>query len=123
MYGPATQTIAFTSTPAGPYYSGGTYAVSATGGASGNPVTFSIDAASTPGACAVSGSTVTFTGPGTCIVDADQAGNASYSAAPQVQQTITVLAGPISVPTLSAWALLLLGGSLGMLGVARARRA
>lgn len=120
---PATQTIAFTSTPAGPYYSGGTYAVSATGGASGNPVTFSIDAASTPGACAVSGSTVTFTGPGTCIVDADQAGNASYSAAPQVQQTITVLAGPISVPTLSGWALLLLAGSLGMLGVARARRA
>ena len=34
---------------------------------------------------------MTFSGPaGTCVIDANQAGNASYTAAPQVQQTVTV---------------------------------
>ena len=71
---------------------GDTYTVTATGGASGNPVTFSIDGTSTSG-CTVNAATghVTFTGPaGTCVVDADQAGDASYAAAPQVAQSILV---------------------------------
>jgi uncharacterized repeat protein (TIGR01451 family) len=88
--GVASQTITFTSTiPTGAKV-GGSYTVSATGGASGNPVTFSIDAASTAGACAIAGSAVSFAGIGNCIVDANQAGNANYAAATQVQQTIAV---------------------------------
>ncbi|MHB8448261.1 MAG: beta strand repeat-containing protein [Rudaea sp.] len=89
---PAGQTIAFISTPpASPAY-GGSYGVSATGGASGNPVSFSIDAGSTAGACSISGSTVSFTGTGTCIVDANQAGNANYTAAAQQQQSFAIAA-------------------------------
>ena len=69
---------------------GGGTTLSATGGASGNPVTFTIDGTSTAGACSLSGSALTYTGVGNCVVDANQAGNANYNAAPQVQQTITV---------------------------------
>src|SRR5262249_60720029 len=54
------QAITFTSTPPGGALPGGTYDVSATGGGSGNPVTFSIDSPSAS-ACSIAGSTVTFT--------------------------------------------------------------
>jgi uncharacterized repeat protein (TIGR01451 family) len=84
------QAITFTSNPPNPADVGGTYAPVATGGGSGNPVMFSIDSSSTPGACSISGGTVSFTGPGTCTVDASQAGGNGYTAAPQVQQVITV---------------------------------
>jgi hypothetical protein len=82
----ASQTITFTA-PTSPV----TYGVSpitlvATGGASGNAVTFSV--VSGPGT--VSGSTLTITGAGTVVVAANQAGNANYSAATQVTQSITV---------------------------------
>lgn len=61
----------------------------ATGGASGNPVVYNIDSSSTSG-CTYSPATgfVTFLAPaGTCIIDANQAGNATYAAAPQAQMT------------------------------------
>ncbi len=87
--GIGSQTITFTSTPPTSPIVAGTYPVTATGGASGNPVTFSIDAASSSAACTIAGNLVTFTGAGTCIVDADQAGNANYAAA-SAQQTITI---------------------------------
>jgi sugar lactone lactonase YvrE len=67
--------------------------LSATGGGSANPVVFTVDATSGLGVCNVSGlngSTVTYTAVGTCVIDADQAGDANYTAAPQVQQSITV---------------------------------
>ena len=86
-----TQTVTFTSTPPSSEIVGGTYTPTATGGASGNPVTFSIDASS-QGSCSISGATVTFVAAGTCVVDANQAGNASYQAAPQVQQSVAVSA-------------------------------
>ena len=89
----ATQSIGFTSTaPTCPCTLGQQYTVTATGGGSGNPVTFNIDPSSTALICTIAGSTVTISGglPGTCIIDAFQAGNANYSAAPQVQQTINV---------------------------------
>jgi hypothetical protein len=73
---------------------GGTYTPAATGRASGNPVTFSIDPASTAGACSISSGVVSFAGPGTCTVDANQAGDTGYSAAPQAQQMITVDQAP-----------------------------
>ncbi|MCA2997340.1 MAG: hypothetical protein ING75_01940 [Rhodocyclaceae bacterium] len=72
------------------YSLGGTFAVSATGGASGNPVTFS---STTTGVCTTggtNGSTVTILTAGTCTIAGDQAGNASYTAAPQVTQTIVI---------------------------------
>jgi hypothetical protein len=43
----------------------------ATGGGSGNPVTFSIDPSSTGSAYTISGSTVTFGQPGSCVIDAN----------------------------------------------------
>ena len=95
VIGKAPQLITFTSTPPTNPTIGGIYAATATGGASGNPVVFSVDAASTPGACSVSsGGSVSFIEGGTCIVDADQAGNTIYFAAPQGAQLLTVSVPP-----------------------------
>jgi len=85
----ATQTITFTTTPPATPMVTGTYTVGATA-SSGLTVALSIDATSTIGACTISGNLVAFTGVGTCIVDANQAGNANYTAAPQVQQTLLI---------------------------------
>ncbi|CAM4407566.1 MAG: hypothetical protein LEGION0403_FIIPPAGN_00911 [Legionella sp.] len=93
-----TQAIVFSSSPPSSPTAGGTYTVAATGGASGNPVVFSIDAGSTSGACTLSGNIVSFTAAGTCLVNADQAGDAQYYAAPQVQHNIDVGAA-VAVPS------------------------
>jgi hypothetical protein len=90
-----TQTISFTSTAAANSAAGDTYDVTATGGASGNPVTFTIDPASTS-ICSISGATVTFNQAGICVIDANQAGNAQYQQARQVQQDVAV--GSLRVP-------------------------
>jgi len=83
------QTIQFTSSaPSGAVVGGGAYAVSATA-SSGLAVALTIDAAST-GVCTLAGSTVSFVGAGTCTIDANQSGNGSYQAAPQVQQSFAV---------------------------------
>ncbi len=47
----------------------------------------------TPTICTISGTTVTIVAAGTCTIAADQAGNATYSAAPQVTQSITIAKG------------------------------
>ena len=65
----------------------------ATGGGSGNPVVFSVDPASGVGVCSVTGTdgtTLDYAEPGTCVIDANQAGNASYAAAPTLMASITV---------------------------------
>jgi hypothetical protein len=70
----------------------GTTTASATGGASGNPVTFT---STTTSICTVSGTNgniVTGQAAGTCTIAANQAGNTSYNAANQVTQNITVSA-------------------------------
>ena len=90
------QEIAFTSAPPPSPITGVTYAVAASGGGSGNRVTFSIDSSS-GSVCSASASTVTFNQPGRCVIDANQAGNANYQAAPQAQQTITVNAAPQAI--------------------------
>jgi eukaryotic-like serine/threonine-protein kinase len=82
------QSISFTAPASGA--AGGSAALSASGGGSGNPVVFSTDAAGGPGVCSVSGTTVTYTAAGSCVIDANQAGNGSYADAPQVQRTIAV---------------------------------
>jgi hypothetical protein len=86
--GKGSQAISFTSTaPVNAKVSGSTYTVTATGGASGNAVTFS---SATTSVCTLSGSVVSFVGAGTCTINADQAGNADYLAAAQVQQSFAV---------------------------------
>jgi hypothetical protein len=87
---PAAQAITITSTPPADAKVGDTYTLTATGGGSGNPVTF---ASTTPGVCTSTGTrgaTITFVAAGTCSVTADQAGNADYLAAAQVGQSIGV---------------------------------
>ena len=59
----------------------------------GLAVALTIDASSTAGACSIASGVVSFTGVGSCIIDANQAGNANYNAATQVQQTVTVAKG------------------------------
>jgi hypothetical protein len=84
------QTVTFTSAPpTNATVNGPTYTVTATGGGSGNPVIFTVDAAATA-VCALAGATVSFVGLGTCVIDANQAGNAAYADAPQAQQRIIV---------------------------------
>lgn len=86
------QTITFTSTAPDPATVGGAaYRVTATGGESGNAVTFT---SATPLVCTVSDSTVDFGGTGTCTINANQAGNESYAAAAQVQQSFPVATTP-----------------------------
>ena len=94
----AAQLISFPAQPTG--WVGTPATLSATGGRSGNPVVFSVDPSSTSldpasktGVCNVSGTngtTVNYTAPGTCVIDANQDGNDKYQPAPQAQQTITV---------------------------------
>jgi hypothetical protein len=79
------QTITFTP-PATVTFGVAPIALSATGGPSGNPVTFSV--ISGPGL--ISGNSLTITGAGTIVVAANQAGNSTYSAAPAIQQSIVV---------------------------------
>ena len=79
---------AFVATPAAPVFApGGTFALSASGGASGNPVVF---ASLTPTVCQVQGSTVTMLTAGQCSLTADQAGNATYQAAAQVRLEVAI---------------------------------
>jgi Kelch motif len=66
------------------------FTVSATGGASGNPVTFTAGPSGVCSSSAPNGSTITITGAGTCTVTAQQAGNADYNAAADVPQSFTV---------------------------------
>ena len=124
--GALAQTIGnFTATPAHPIFvPGGTFAVSATGGASANPVTFSIAVASAAicSAGGLNGATITMLASGTCTVLADQAGNASYAQAPEATLAVTLGSAIIKIPALSDWMLGLLGALLGSLAFARARR-
>ncbi|MDE2386611.1 MAG: InlB B-repeat-containing protein [Actinomycetales bacterium] len=51
----------------------------------------------TTGVCTVSGTTVTIVSAGTCTINANQAGNATYAAATQVQQSFTVSAKALTI--------------------------
>lgn len=66
-------------------------ALSATA-SSGLPVSFS---STTPAVCTVAGTTLALLATGTCAIQADQAGNATYAAAPTVTRSITVAAAPL----------------------------
>jgi hypothetical protein len=90
--GPSLQTISFTSTaPVNPPV-GTTYTPTATA-TSGLPVSFSIAAGSSSVCSLGAGNLVTFNAVGSCVIQADQAGNAGFAAVPQVSQTVTVVKG------------------------------
>ena len=72
---------------------GSTLTLSATA-SSGLPVSFS---STTTGVCTVSGTTVSHIAMGTCTIAANQAGNATYAAAPQKTQSYTVTPGSQSI--------------------------
>jgi hypothetical protein len=79
------QTISFA--PASPVTFGvSPITLTATGGASGNPVTFTL----VSGPATLVGSTLTVTGAGTIVVSANQAGNLNYTAATTVTASIVV---------------------------------
>ena len=71
----AAQVIDFTA-PADHAYGDAPFDLVATGGGSGQPVTFAAD-----GACSVSGATVTITRPGDCVITASQDGTDDFEAA------------------------------------------
>jgi hypothetical protein len=81
----ATQTITFTAPTSPVTYGVSPITLSATS-TSGLTITFSV----VSGPATVSSSTLTITGAGTVVVAANQAGNANYSAATQVTQSIVV---------------------------------
>jgi hypothetical protein len=84
--------------------------LTATGGASGLPVVFSINATSGAGVCKVSGTngaTINYLAVGKCVIDANQAGNATYAVAPTITGTTkvgkgqTIEFGPLANKTLA----------------------
>jgi hypothetical protein len=87
------QTITFTANPPASAAYKSSFPVAATGGASGNPVTFT-----SSGVCTNSGATYTMTAStGTCSVIANQAGNSTYAAATQVTKTVTATVAPQAI--------------------------
>jgi hypothetical protein len=92
----ATQAISFSQPTSPVIYGVPPLSLSATGGGSGKPVVFTIDAGST-GSGMISGSTLTVTGIGNLIIDANQAGDSNYLAATQVTRTIVVNSGSLTV--------------------------
>ncbi len=53
-------------------------------------MTLAVDGSTTGNACSLSGDTVNYLNVGTCVVDANQAGNLSYLSAPRLTRTIVV---------------------------------
>jgi PKD repeat protein len=94
IVGMGAQHLTFTSEPpAAATIGGSTYAVAARA-TSGLPALFSSGA---PSVCSVSRTTVSFTGVGTCTIDAKQAGDSNYDAAPETRQSFAVGKRPQSI--------------------------
>lgn len=95
------QTITFGAQTSPVSFASGSVTISppAMGGGSLNPIVYS---STTPAVCTVSGTTVTFVSAGTCTIAANQAGNSSYAAAPQVTRSVTINAATPGAPTIGA---------------------
>ncbi|MBN8887420.1 MAG: Ig-like domain repeat protein, partial [Rudaea sp.] len=91
----AAQTITgLSASPPTPMFSaGGTFSVSATGGASGNPVTFTSLTTAVCTSGGANGATITMLGAGTCTIQANQAGNSQYSTASPVNLDVAIAKG------------------------------
>lgn len=87
--GPVANTITVNSTASSPTQGGATY-TTVSSATSGDSVTVT---SATTGVCTVSAGVVTFVGNGTCTLNFNDPGNTSYQAAPQVQQTFSVVVG------------------------------
>ncbi|HEY0306888.1 MAG TPA: FG-GAP-like repeat-containing protein, partial [Acidobacteriaceae bacterium] len=109
------QTITFPQ-PASPAYAGTSVTLTASS-TSGLPVTYTV----VSGPATVSGTTLTYTGPGTVVVQADQAGDAAYFAAASVQATVTatLLTEPLTTtsPAISTVITFTASGTLSSIGV------
>ena len=90
------QTITFPTIPASVTYGAAPVTLAATASA-GLPVTYTVT-----GPATLSGSTLTLTGAGTVVVTATQAGNANFTAATPVAQTITVAKANLTVTVANA---------------------
>jgi hypothetical protein len=88
VVGPGTQTIHLDPAAPAVAHVGDTYSFTASGGASGNDVVVTTGNADV---CAVAGSTISFLNPGTCEIQANQAGTDDYAAAPTVTASVNVL--------------------------------
>ncbi|MFC5676808.1 beta strand repeat-containing protein [Aeromicrobium endophyticum] len=84
----AAQAITVTSIAPDAPVVGQSYTPAAT--APGGTVAVSIGSGTTDGACSLAGGVVSFDHAGTCVIAFDQAGDGTYSAAPQLTQTIVV---------------------------------
>jgi uncharacterized repeat protein (TIGR02543 family) len=92
------QTVSFTSSaPTLARASGTTYRPEATA-TSSLSVSITVDAASSS-VCSISGGIVSFLTAGTCVLNANQAGNSAFTAAPQVQQSFAVASAQLDTPT------------------------
>jgi hypothetical protein len=65
---------------------------------SGLPVSL---VSTTPSVCSVAGTNLSLIAVGTCIVNADQAGNSSYAAAATVSRVITITSAPLVAQTIT----------------------
>jgi hypothetical protein len=92
-------TLTFTA-PTGAVY-GGSAALGATSN-SNEPITYSIDSTSGKGVCSVSGTTLTYTGVGSCVLDVNEPVGDGYADAASVTKTITVAAAPLTITASSA---------------------
>lgn len=96
-HGDNPQTIAFTSTPPADAAVGGTTYLATAEATSGLPIVLAIDGSSAT-VCTINDGTVSFVGAGTCTIDANQGGNATYAAAPQAQQSFAVASAGGTTP-------------------------
>ncbi len=108
--------------PSPVYAPNGSFAVSATA-SSGLPVTYS---SLSPAVCTTNGgSTFSMLNAGNCVIAANQAGNGQWAAAPEAQLTVYIAAAPTPpppppppnpIPTLGAWARLVMMLLIGVAG-------
>lgn len=87
------QTIVF-NTLADKTWGDANFTISATGGDSGNPVTFVSDDETIAKCTGTNGTTVEILKPGTCNITASQLGNATYYDATPVSRSLTILRAP-----------------------------
>jgi hypothetical protein len=92
-------TVTFTA-PTGAVY-GGSAALSATSNST-EPISYSVDSTSGKGVCSVRGTTLTYTGVGSCVLDVNQPVGDGYADAGSVTKTITVAQAPLTITASSA---------------------
>jgi uncharacterized repeat protein (TIGR01451 family) len=88
------QTVAFTSAaPTAAKVGGATYTPTAVASPGARAATITVDASSS-GVCSITAGVVSFQAPGTCTLNANQAGDGTYLPAGQVQQVFSVYDAP-----------------------------